>query len=241
MPTTSAIRKPGFIVAAIVISVVLIIGIVGVVLSGRDSGSAEATPGVSGTTEAPDGELGDSVCGLSGVERSGTVTKAPETNWDSYWQAMAYPTSSQFGPVTTGPEGIRTCYQHSPTGALFMAANTTVSSLGGGAQWRALTVESTRAGSNDELSGSYQDALETNQLETYRASIRGFRMLSYSERAAQVEIVVRLDTYNSTYGALVIPLVWDRGDWLMDGGAAQTPQATRVADLSGYVGWTPSA
>ncbi len=76
------------------------------------------------------GVAGDaSVCGLDEEVLSGTVTTAPAATWQ-YQDVYAYPTSPTFGPGATAPQGYRYCYQHSPDGAVFAAANMTIGLFG---------------------------------------------------------------------------------------------------------------
>jgi hypothetical protein len=66
-----------------------------------------------------------SVCGLEGEKLSGTVTTAPAAEW-KFQDVYAYPTSTTFGPGETARRATRSCFQHSPEGALFAAANVTI-------------------------------------------------------------------------------------------------------------------
>ena len=128
----SPFTRPGFIASALVVALVVILGIVVVVThkgGGRtpatsataSSGGSDAASADSSGSAPPQEAESDSVCGLTGVVMNGTVSQAPQAQWD-YIGVFPYPTSDQYGPAATADEGYRYCFQHSPQGAVFAAA-----------------------------------------------------------------------------------------------------------------------
>lgn len=130
--------RPGFIVGAVVVAALIVAAIVLTVLNlNRDDDAAPPAPDPSSnatSSAAPSPEPsgvagGASVCGLAGEELSGTVTTAPPAEWQ-FQDVYAFPTSPTAGPGETAPDGYPYCFQHSPEGALFAAANVTIIGFG---------------------------------------------------------------------------------------------------------------
>ncbi|RPF27006.1 hypothetical protein [Georgenia muralis] len=113
--------------------------------------TGEPTAGTDGATDGPadDGETGDgatgaappagtdgtadpadpaaagepSFCGMGPAQTDGTVTRAPEgVAWELVG-TVAAPALPGTGPGVKEPDGFRSCYAQSPTGALLAAAN----------------------------------------------------------------------------------------------------------------------
>lgn len=234
--------RPGFIAAAVLVALVVVLGIVIAIVNATRSDDPDPTPEPSSpsptTSAAPTSEPshvagGASVCGLEGEELSGTLSTAPAADW-AYQGTTAYPTSSEFGPGETTAGGVRYCFQHSPTGALFMAANaiTQGSDPSISAEW----VEYVYApGPHREHLLSAGAAQET---EGTRASIAGFRLLSYDGESARVDLAVRASTGGDTATlSAVYDLVWIDGDWKVSTDTAQPLDVAAVPDIAGYVAW----
>ena len=72
--------------------------------------------------------------------------------------------------------------------------------------------------------------------------VAGFRLLSYAEDKATVEVVLAADDgTEQVYTTTATDMVWHNGDWhfaLQDDGTGG-PVSGRVSDLSGYVEWGP--
>ncbi|MEK8229337.1 hypothetical protein NKG05_30680 [Oerskovia sp. M15] len=126
--------QPGFIAAAVVVALLVVLGIAIAIMSATRSDVPDPTPEPSSpapttstapTSEGSDGAGGASVCGLGGDELTGSPSTAPDAEW-AYQGTTAYPTSTKFGPGETNDDGVRYCFQHSPTGAVFAAANAAV-------------------------------------------------------------------------------------------------------------------
>ena len=111
----SPFTRPGFIASALVVALVVILGIVVVVThkgGGRtpatsataSSGGSDAASADSSGSAPPQEAESDSVCGLTGVVMNGTVSQAPQAQWD-YIGVFPYPTSDQYGPAATADEG----------------------------------------------------------------------------------------------------------------------------------------
>lgn len=227
--------RPGFIVAAVAVGVLAIVGVVLAIVtavssSDDDGPTAAPTAAPTATADASD----SSVCGIGSVELSGTLTTAPEVEW-AYQGTTAYPTSLTAGPGVTSSTGIRSCFEHSPTGALFMAANAIAqgSDSGTGTEWAQSAL----------AQGQYRDELLT-QLGTptgdagTRMDIAGFRLLAYDGETARIDLAVEGSASGTAVTlSAVYELVWQDGDWKLST-ATQTPlDMATIPDFAGYITW----
>ena len=240
MPTTerSVWTRPGFIAAAGVVAILIVVAIA---LAMRDAGPGITAPTPTASSEAtaapsasaPSGDA--SVCGLEGFESTGSLTEAPAVEW-GFQGTTAYPTSRSAGPGETDAAGIRTCFQHTPNGALLAAANALVQPLDHAvvATW----IEGFVA------QGEYRDQIlaeattPTEDSASTRINIAGFRLLAYDATSARVDIAVRASVNGvPVVSSSVYELVWQSGDWKL---SAETPTPVSFAaipDLAGYVPW----
>ena len=242
----SPFSKPGFIVSALVVALVLVLG-VGVIIGRRsddDSGAADATAdptgsaGVSTTTNAggtsTDGDA--SICGLEGeVLEPADLDLAPTVDDWEYQGTTAYPVSAVYGPAATDASGYRYCFQHSPEGALFAAAN-------------ALTQGSDSTNSSTWIEyflaeGPYRDELladegESGTTSDMRLKIVGFKILAYDGEVARVDLAFTgLTSGRTTTFSGVYELVWQNEDWKISADVPQPVDVIAIPDTVGYVSW----
>ncbi len=236
----SPFTRPGFIAAAIVVALIVVCGIILVVVN-LAKGNPDPTPtstrgGVSSSAPATPTATGDaSVCGLRGVELSGTVSAAPETSW-KYQDVLAYPTSQTAGPGATAASGYRYCFQHTPDGALFASANFAIMSFDQSLRTTWLPYVLAPGEHRDSLLSSGLNAANPSGI---RASIAGFRVLSYDGEHAQVDIAFQATTSGQIVtGSFVAKLVWSGGDWKLDSSAENPAQVDQLPNLAGYTAWT---
>ncbi|MBE9924858.1 hypothetical protein G8C93_02995 [Cellulosimicrobium cellulans] len=234
--------RPGFIAAAVVVAIVVVLGIVIAIVNATrsdDPDPTEPSPTSPTTSAAPTPEPSDvaggaSVCGLEGEELAGTLSTAPAANW-AYQGTTAYPTSPDFGPGETSADGVRFCFQHSPTGALFMAANALVQGSDPAVSQAWVEYGLADGPHREELLGQVGD---TSGSEGTRMSLAGFRMLAYDGDTARVDLAVRASSegQNLTLSG-VYELVWQDGDWKISADVAQPLNTATVPDLAGYITW----
>lgn len=235
--------RPGVLVSALVIGLLVVLGLT-VVITNVARTSSDSMPSTSASDEsatvAPSSSPSetvetDSVCGLPGIVLKGKVSVAPEAEWD-YQGTMAYPASPKFGPGKTSAEGLRFCFQHSPEGAVFAAANAAVqgSDPTRNKPWIKYFL----------AKGPHRDALlkqggEGGGSQGTRLELVGFRLLAYDGKTARVDVAVRGSAQGlSVYLSIVYNLVWEDGDWKLDVIDPQQPiDVARIPDPSGYVPW----
>lgn len=238
----SPFTKPGFIIAAVVVFLILVLGVViGFVNANRnDPEPAPSSSSLTNTSAAPTTEPsavagGASVCGLGGEVLSGSLTTAPEANWE-YMGTTAYPTSPKFGPAELSGKGYRYCFQHSPEGALFMAANAIVQGSSDAATGRAWLDYALAEG--PYRSQLLSDQGTTSSGDGTRLSIKGFRLLQYAGDTARVDVAVRGTVQGKTLiFSGVYDLVWQEGDWKISTDKAEPLNMAQIPDPSGYISW----
>lgn len=236
----SPFTRPGFIAAAIVVALIVVAGIVLVAVN-VTKGAPTPTPtstrgGVSSSASPTPSAAGDaSVCGLRGVELSGTVSASPETTW-KYQDVLAYPTSQSAGPGATAPSGYRYCFQHTPEGALFATANFAIMSFDQSLRSTWLPYVLAPGQNRDSLLSS---GLNASNPSGIRASIAGFRVLSYDGEHAQVDVAFQATGSGQVVtGSFVAKLIWSGGDWKLDSSVESPAQIDQLPNLAGYTAWT---
>ncbi|PFG44950.1 hypothetical protein ATJ97_0226 [Georgenia soli] len=233
--------RPGFVAAAIVVALVVVLA---AVLSYRavaepddpDPTTAPTSSDPTATaapTESPSAQGGESVCGLEPVELDGTLTAAPDTEWELVGTTAA-PSVEDHGPGEVEEDGFRYCFAQTPTGALLAAAN--VAAMGSDPGLSPKVAEHLFA----EGVGRDVALSETptgNAGGGVRVQIAGFRLLDYSGESATVDIAMRGS--NGAIAGQVFDLVWEDGDWkvqLAPDGQLPTDVVV-LPDLAGYLLW----
>lgn len=234
--------SPRFVIAAILMAFIVIFGIAMVFINVSKKDVAVVTPEAgqsssasSPPTTTPITEADASICGLKGVVLEGSLSIAPETQWQ-YQDTTAYPISSQYGPGAVSEEGYRYCFQHSPEGALFMAGN----AISQGTYDHQMTSEwldyvVAEGPYREEL---LQDTGSAQSPSNSRLAIQGFRLLSYTGDTARADIAVR----TTVSGQIVAfsgayDLVWQDGDWKISTETSEPLNMVQIPDISGYIAW----
>lgn len=236
--------RPGFIVSAVVVAVVLvlgaILGTVGIVNATREEPTAApATTTSEEESEEPsepaeEPAAGASICGLKGEVLEGTVDEAPEAKWE-FQGTISYPTSEEFGPGKTDENGVRSCFQHSPEGALFMAANA-MSQSSYPETYEPWLRYALSEGPNREAMLA-EDAAPSDMQGT-RMQITGYRVLDYSGDAATIDLLASVTTEGESADvSAVLHLVWENGDWRVDSNQAEGVDVGTATSTSGYTAW----
>lgn len=248
--------KPGFVIAAGLLGVVLLLGLVVIVRSTGDHGDtataartpqpapapdrarstteAESTRAVDTAPSEQQSTSGASVCGLPDALVDSAEFSAPEADW-KYDGAAAYPTGRAYGPGRTSPAGFRYCFQHSARGALFSAAGSMAFNNTGREASRSWSRYMQAVGPyrDRQLDGTYVPADPSVRTQTI-----GYRMLSYDGVHAKIDLAVRVSTpQRSVTTSVMFDLIWQRGDWRFSSDIPESVQAARLVDLSGYTSW----
>ena len=230
--------SPRFAISGIVVVLLAVTGLI-LALSPTDEPVASQAPTAATPQPASPAAGSDSVCGLAAGSGQ-TLTKAPQVSWEPIGATDA-PSSEKHGPGQIDEtSGVRSCYSHTPEGALLAATNLLASSADG-----ELLLETTRQqtvdgpGKTIALSQIQQRINEGGPGIPMQVS--GFRMLSYSKDEATVEVVMSADDGTELRHLTTgVDLVWQDGDWksvLADDGTGGPVQG-QVSDLSRYILWS---
>ncbi|WP_286219572.1 hypothetical protein [Paraoerskovia sediminicola] len=231
--------RPGFVVAGGTVVAIVILGAVLAVTAGDDDEPSTAepsqTPSANPFEPAPDTNS-ESVCGLEGDVMEGTVSAGPEADW-SYQGTTAYPTSPIYGPADTfTANDVRFCFQRSPEGALFAAANALAQSADPDSVEAWGTYFLARGSAKDELLAENSGETSTSGS---RVNLVGFRVLSYDGDTALVDLATQGAVEGQSFTmSIVYDLVWESGDWKLVVDDPDAPlDAAMIPDLAGYVSW----
>jgi len=227
------LTKPKFIISAVVVAIIVALGIV-LALLPKGGGTPTAEPSNSGPTTAstqPSAAAAASVCGLPSGDQAKPATTPTDTKWELVGKIAAPTSPTQYGPGKTEANGLRSCFAHSPTGALYAASNVAVLSATGKAR---LVYEQLAVPSPE------RDALlnqpEPQETSPVTAQIAGFQIRSYDGDRAVIVIAAK-----GSNGALVsvpVPLQWNGGDWKVVVPATGSTGGGQISDLSGFIPWS---
>jgi len=228
--------KPGFIIAAALVVALIAAAVVIFLLpkgqSNAQPAPAPAEPGSSATASPSASAAGKSVCGLPASAET-ALGAAPETKWELVG-TMAAPTDPKIGPGKTDDQGIRSCFAHTPTGALYAAVN--LWALGSDpSKERAIAEQlAVKGPGRDAGMKAPQTAAPASAV---KIQISGFNV-SYTANQAVVELAFKAD--NGALASVRTTLLWQDGDWkgvVADNGAP-LEEPRQVRDLSGFIPWS---
>ncbi|WP_104118299.1 hypothetical protein [Arthrobacter sp. B1805] len=238
--------KPTFIISAIAVVLLIGMGIILFTFLGNKEGP-EAAPPVQPQTNSPTATASESVPGESvcGLEATGgtTLTSAPDdVEWE-FLGGVAAPKSVEHGPGLVDEQtGVRSCYSHTPEGALLSVTGMLAASGDPEllvATARALSLEGPGKDLNMER---YERQINSTGSAAPPIKFEGFRLLSYDEDQATVEVVVSGDSGSELlYLTSSLIVEWHQGDWHVkykDDGTSGPVQG-QISDLSGYAPWGP--
>ncbi|WP_104062335.1 hypothetical protein [Arthrobacter sp. 4R501] len=229
--------KPGFLIAAALV-VALIAATVIIFLLPKGQGNAQPAPapGESSSTAAASpgtsAAASKSICGLPASPES-SLGAAPDTKWELVG-TMAAPIDPKVGPGKSDEQGIRSCFAHTPTGALYAAVNL----------WALGIDPSNERAIAEHLAakGPGRDAgMKATQTpapaSAVKVQIAGFNV-SYTANQTVVELAFKAD--NGALASVRTTLLWQDGDWkgvVADNGAP-LEEPRQVRDLSGFILWS---
>jgi len=235
----------GFVVSAIGVGMLIVAAIVVVVASHTGHGtsvanlhataskplaSTQATADAVQSTENPRG------CGLPAGNQTVPVS-APESSW-TLVGAMAAPSA----PATFGPQrienGLRVCFAHNPTGALyalasFFAESTNVPQAELFTQLGADTPA--KAAAVAQAQGDSQ-LLQSEDGDPGTVSIAGFQYVDYTPSQANMTLV--LEGPSGELAALPCSLQWQDDDWRFVIPPGQQLAASEVSSMNGFIAWS---
>jgi hypothetical protein len=234
--------RPGFIISAALILAILAAGVIIFLLPKETpqaqpaaASSAAPSPISSATASStPSSSSEESICGLPGSDNT-ALGAAPKSTW-TLLGTMAVPSDpATVGPGTVGANGLKSCFAHSPEGALYATANIWAASFNGYAN-QVYTDLAADSPSRDKALQAIKEGKELGGSNAPKVQIAGFILHSYTPEAAVVELALKSE--DGGLGALATSLVWEKGDWKLDIPAAGGGTVRQISDLSSYIPWS---
>jgi len=217
------------------LAVALVVAALALALAPRHGGKNSANPAGTPAANSQTGKGSDSACGLPAGDQTVPTSPPVSTKWE-----LVGKTAAPTAPATYGPgnkTGVRSCFAHSPTGALYAAANYIAVSQS----------PDTHAAAARQLmaAGAGRDkaiAKASSATDFPVAQVLGFNFLSYDATHAVIDVAVRGAATDASPLLIHIPMTmrWEGGDWKLvvadDGEAFRRTQ--QLQSLDGYVPWT---
>lgn len=239
--------QPGFIAAAAVVAIIVLLGIVLAVTGGSD-GQAQDLPanGAPPPASAPvTADANESVCGLDRGSQA-IPTEAPQARW-TLRGTVAVPTApSTYGPGTV-EDGVPACFAHSPTGALFAMLNIQAA-MGDFAKQpgrypirKVLRMLAAGPGRDVLKDAAARAPVATKGSTRPAAQVAGFSIVRYEPNTVVIDVAFagsRPGASGYVHGQSTMR--WERRDWklVLTQSGAPFDAVQPIADLSGYVPWS---
>lgn len=270
--TNSFLEERGFIASAIVIGAVLVCLVVWFMAGGR-SDNPTANPSQTPSTGVPSGQPTETESNEpppSTQVPTPTKTAPPPSNSHAggchdknpgqaiprlaappavTWQfegRMLIPIQAAGGPASTSPDGVRSCFAHSPTGAVLAAMV-----LLGQMQNPNVGIATLKARAYPGPGRDAALAEARKALKTPKSTVDGdfqfaaFKVLDYPPNATRTVIQVAAELNGQAYGAMPITMRWYKNDWYVelqaDGSFNGTVEPDILSSLNGYVRFSGAA
>lgn len=217
----------GFLLLIVVLVAVVIATSSGSEPDPDPSSDISAAPSPSSTTGA---ELDEDDTCIPGGANQDIPVSGPEAQWEAVGYFMV-PTSPEYGPVD-GPEPLWPCFAHSPTGALFAAANF----FAGLGEPNYEEFSAVAAVDNPALPAwlATQDPSDRTQTPGRVAQIAGFQFQQVEPDAVIVSLGFRQEDIEAE---VRISMVWDDALDNWRGDLATSQLTPSIADLAAFTSW----
>ena len=197
-----------------------------------DEPTSTATPAPSGPPTP-----GSGGCKLKSPNQKIPLVAPTAVSWQ-FEADMLIPLQQEGGPAVTDRTGVRSCFAHSPTGAV-LAAMVTLGQIRNPALTDDVLATRIAPGPGRNLAISEARVTRTPRSEGDVAQFTAFKVIDYTTDRAIVYIAVQLD--DRKVAALPVTLTWLRGDWKVvlqeDGSFNGSVQPDLLQSLDGYVGF----
>lgn len=237
----SPFTQPGFIISAALV-VALFAALVVIFFLPKADSTAQPAPASSsaGASSAPSKSsdaAGKSVCGMPSSTET-ALGAAPKSKWELVGK-MAAPTDPKtFGPGLTDDSGFRSCFAHSPTGALYAAMNAAALGSSGAAELEMKLADKLLVpGAGRDAAIRETKAGTSSSGNNTTIQVQGFLLKSYTAAEATVDLAFKTDT--GALGHSTLSMRWIDGDWKVkptDDGVTFS-NVSQLRDLSGFIPW----
>jgi hypothetical protein len=233
--------KPGFIIAAALV-VALIAAVLVIFLIPKGQGNAQpastssADSGAATPAKSADA-AGKSVCGLPSTSET-ALGAAPKSNWELVGRIATPTDPTTYGPGISEGDGFRSCFAHSPTGALYSAVNLVALGSSKSQEMNVKLADKLMVpGTGRDAARKEAATLDTSTGSGASIQIKGFILKSYTPTDANVDLAFQTPAGGLVHA--VLPLLWVDGDWkvkVSDAGQLINDVAV-IRDLSGFMPW----
>ena len=234
--------KPGFIIAAaLVVALIAAAVIIFILPKGQDTAQPAPASSPDSASAAPTKSAdaaGKSVCGLPSSTETALGT-APKSKWELVGK-MAVPTDPKTsGPGLTDADGFRSCFAHSPTGALYSAMNVGALGSAGSPQLEVKLADKLLVpgmGRDTAMKEAANSSASTGSDTTIQ--VKGFSIKSYTASEANVDLA--FETNKGVLVHTILSMRWMDGDWKVkpaDDGVTFSG-VSQLSDLSGFILWS---
>ncbi|MEV6284483.1 hypothetical protein [Kribbella sp. NPDC051770] len=252
----------GFVASAIVIGAVVVCLVVWLVAGGARSGTPDSrqSPSVTPTQVGPTDDSSDdpteppatpdppsstpsvppTPSGTGGCRAKNPPQRIPrEAPGAVSWQFetnMLIPLQAQGGPAVQDAKGLRSCFAHSPTGAV-LAAMVTLGQIRNPQLTEAVLRTRIAPGDGRTLALKAVRTSPTPRNTGQTSQFTGFKVIDYLPNRAIISIAVRLDSQK--VAGLPVTLLWQDNDWKLvlqpDGSFNGAVAPDVLQSLEGYV------
>ena len=234
--------RPGFIISAALV-LALIAAVAVIFFLPKDDSTAQPAPAAPADTSAPaapatSAAAGKSICGLPSSTET-ALGAAPTSTWELVGKMAAPTDPTTIGPGTTDEDGFRSCFAHSPTGALYSAMNVAALGSTGSPQLNAKLADQLLVpGMGRDAAIKEAAGMVAAGGSDTSAQVKGFAIKSYTPSEANIDLA--FETSKGAFVHTVLSMRWMDGDWKVkpaDDGVTFSGVA-QLSDLSGFIAWS---
>ena len=236
----SPFTRRGFIAAGAVVALIVVAALAVAFTGGDDSKPPRAEGGPAAATPSQSSSANSSGCDQPAGSQLPPVA-APQSKWELVGKLVAPTAPDGAGPGKTAPNGLRSCFAHDPTGALFAAVNwlgTTTDEQLAPLAFESLTAPGPGRDTVQRMFAADPSSVLGKNPGGFQVS--GFTFLTYTGDVAMMNIAVA--SLGGGQGSLPVTLQWSGSDWMLelpaDGQIGN--QIQRLDSLAGYVPWSGS-
>ena len=214
-------QERGFVASAIVVGAVVVCVLVWVFArgSGTPTSQPTETPSTVVPTEQPTATttpatpppLNNSKGGCHNTkpdQRIPRLAPPPAVTWQ-FEADMLVPLQQDGGPATTDRNGVRSCFAHSPTGAV-LASMVLLGQIRNPDMVVEVLEKRVQAGAG--RTRALDEALHPTTPRTpVHVQFAGFKVIDYQRNRAIIQVAAEID--NQNVASLPVTMVWSGGDW----------------------------
>jgi len=206
----AGLRSPAWIISAILIIAVLIVGGAAILWPRGDTPPEEPTTGPTADQTTASASPDASFCGLDAGDQTIPTEPPDDASWTLHG-TFAAPSIQGVGPGVVETDGLAHCFAQSPTGAVLAAINY----WGMGAVDPFFGLDERLVADTPEARQARQDQEDASgeaetDIPVYQ--LAGFEVANYADDVAQVNVVLRVSESAQLLLAPT-PLRWEAGDW----------------------------